>query len=256
MLVSVSSQIDAISNVISGNTLNGVLIINNSDDNSVINNAIGTDVNGIRNLGNGGNGVEIIVNSSDNTVGGTTLAAGNLIAFNRKGVVVGDGPTDLSVGNTILNNSIYNNALIGIDLANDGSTPNHAVNPSTGPNDFQNYPILSTPVITTTGLNVPWTLHSRVSSSFILQFFKNNPGDPEGKILVQQLTVTTDANGNASGTISIGGVPLNSAITATATYLVGSLTGPTSDTSEFGSVIYGVASPTSSLSTCPVFCSK
>jgi len=239
-----SLEISAISNIISGNVLDGVLVVNASNDNIITDNAIGTDRSGTLNLGNGGNGVEIIVNSADNTVGGVTLAAGNLIAFNQKGVVVGDSVSDTgSVGNTILNNSIYNNKLIGIDLANDGSTPNHATNPTPGPNNFQNYPVLSTPVVTSTGLNVGWSLHSRVSSSFILQFFRNNPGDPEGKILIQQLTVTTDANGNASGTISIGGVPLNSAITATATYLAGGVTGVASDTSEFGSVIYGVVNP-------------
>lgn len=246
MLMLVSSEIGAVSNVISGNTLNGILITNNSDDNIITNNAIGTDIYAVRNLGNGGVGVEIIINSSDNVVGGTSLAAGNLIAFNQKGVVVGNGPADLSVGNTILNNSIYGNKLIGIDLANDGVTPNHAVNPTTGPNNFQNYPILSTPVVTTTGLNVAWTLNTVPSTNYEIQFFRNTPGDPEGRILIQNVFVTTNASGAASGTISILGVPLNSAITATATNLV------SGDTSEFGSVIYGVATS----SACAVSCNS
>ena len=140
-----------------------------------------------------------------------------------------------------MSNSIYKNRIIGIDLANDGPTPNHAVNPTPGPNNFQNFPVLSTPVVTNTGLNVGWTLHSRPSSSFILQFFKNLPNDPEGKILIAQLNpVTTDANGNASGTISVGGVPLNSAITATATWLND---GDPFDTSEFGSTAFAVVNP-------------
>ena len=145
----------------------GVLVINSSDDNIITNNAIGTDTSGTLNLGNGGDGVDIFYNSSDNAVGGLTLAAGNLIAFNQKGVVVGNSASDTgSVGNSILNNSIYSNKLIGIDLANDGPTPNHAVNPTPGPNNFQNFPVLSTPVVTNTGLNVGWTLHSRPSSIF------------------------------------------------------------------------------------------
>ena len=217
-------EICAISNVISGNVLDGVLIINNSDNNIITNNAIGTDTSGTLNLGNGADGIDIFVTSDNNTVGGPILASGNLIAFNLKGVVVGDSATDLSVGNTILNNSIYSNKIIGIDLANDGPTPNHAVNPYTGPNNFQNYPVLSTPVVTSTGLNVAWSLHSVPSSGYILQFFRNNPGDPEGKILITDSNIITDANGNASGTISILGVPLNSAITATATRIVGQTT--------------------------------
>lgn len=226
-------------NVIGNQSGNAIELLNGSDANLVIGNAIGTDSYGYLNLGNSGAGVFVGGNSLANVIGGTSLADGNLIAYNLKGVVIGTGPNDLSVGNSILSNSIYNNTLIGIDLANDGPTPNHAVNPYTGPNNFQNYPLLGAPVITSTGLNVPWTLHSRPDATFILQFFRNQPGDPEAGLLFNQVTVTTDGNGDVSGTVSVaGGVPLNSAITATATY---SLTGVANDTSEIGGVIYSVS---------------
>lgn len=233
----------AVANIIGNNTGDGILIVNNSNGNVIAGNAIGTNLVGSANFGNGGAGVRIEYGSSDNTVGGLTLAEGNLIANNHKGVVVGADATDLAINNAILNNSIYNNTLPGIDLANDGPTQNHAVNPVDGPNNFQNYPVLGAFTITNTGLSIPWTLHTVPNADYILQFFTNAIGDPEGRLRVAQVSVTTDANGNASGTIQIGGVPLNTPITATATQLLG-LTGPVGETSEFSApLVYGVANP-------------
>lgn len=228
-----------LANIIGNNGGDGVLILNSSNGNTVSGNAIGTDLSGSANFGNGGAGVRIAGTSSNNTVGGATLTEGNLIAYNHKGVIVGDNAADLSVNNNIVNNSIYRNTLPGIDLGNDGPTPNHATNPAVGPNNFQNFPVLGSFTITNTGLSIPWTLHSVPSSNFLLQFFKNEIGDPEGKQRVFQVTVTTDANGDASGTIQIGGVPLNTPITATATHFIGEET--LGDTSEFSTpLIYGV----------------
>ncbi len=235
-------------NVIANNAGDGVLITNNSDNNTVQNNAIGTDLSGQRNMGNGGAGVHINITSSNNLIGSTTPALGNLIAFNTKGVIVGDSATDLSVGDAIINNSIYSNTLIGIDLANNGPTPNHATSPSVGPNDFQNFPIITSLALSGSGLVISWTLNSVPSSSFLLQFFSNNPGDPEGRRVIGNATATTDAGGNASGTITVGTVALNTPITATATLEVG---GIPNDTSEFSTpAVYGVTNP------CPVTCNK
>ena len=239
LILLVAHNCFGVGNIISNNAGNGVEILNSSIGNVVQGDAIGTDFAGNIDFGNGGAGVFIAGFSTGNLIGGTGLGQGNLIAHNLKGVVVGVDATDLSVSNSILSNSIYKNDIkIGIDLANDGSTLNHAVNPFTGPNNFQNYPVLGTPIITQIGLSVPWILHSRPSSSFILQFFRNLPNDPEGRLLFSQVTVTTDANGDTSGTLSVpGGVPLNSAITATATYVVAD---EVLDTSEFGSTVYAV----------------
>lgn len=228
-------------NVIANNAGDGVLITNNSDNNIIQNNAIGTNLSGQLPMGNGGAGVRIVFNSDDNFVGSDDVTLGNLIAYNNKGVVVGDSATDLSDENSIVNNSIYRNTLPGIDLANDGPTPNHAVNPFTGPNQFQNYPVITSLRLVSTGLEVTWTFHSSPTDDFYLQFFANEPGDPEGKRIITSINITTDADGNASGTFITGTIPLNASITANATEVVGE---EFSNTSEFSiPAIYGVSNP-------------
>ncbi len=77
-----------------------------SDDNVVAGNRIGTDVTGTVALGNHVDGVEID-SSTGNTIGGTTAAAGNLIAFNDGPGVDVEG--DSSVGNQITANRIFAN---------------------------------------------------------------------------------------------------------------------------------------------------
>lgn len=229
-----------LANVIAGNLGDGVYITNNSSGNVISGNVIGSDLSGNLDLGNGGAGVHIDINSSNNLVGGSNLTAGNIIANNYKGVIVGDSAADLSVGNSILTNSIYNNEIIGIDLANDGPTPNHATSPTEGPNDFQNYPVITSAKPNSSGLLLSGTLNSVPSSNFTLQFFSNNVGDPEGKLFLTEISVNTNSGGRATFSVQIPGVPLNSPITSTATRIVD---GDPTDTSEFGVFFYGVAQP-------------
>src|SRR5206468_1660719 len=107
---------------------------------------IGVDAGGTDALGNGGDGVFILSFSQSNSIGGTIPGAGNVIAFNGgTGVVVGNSATDPSLGNAILSNSIYANTKLGIDLADDGVTPNNGSGHA-GPNHFQNFPTLTSAV--------------------------------------------------------------------------------------------------------------
>ena len=48
-------------------------------------------------------------------------------------------------GNDITGNSIFDNGSLGIDLGDDGVTPNHATEP-TAANQYQNYPVLTSAV--------------------------------------------------------------------------------------------------------------
>ena len=135
-----SSQIGAptIGNVISGNDGDGVLITGAAAVlNTIAGNQIGTSPTGTP-LGNTGAAVRIDGGAQGNTIGGTSAASGNRIAYNADGVVVVDGRR-----NPIWGNSISDNAGLGIDLGADGPTPNDSDDSDTGPNDLQNYPLLS-----------------------------------------------------------------------------------------------------------------
>jgi hypothetical protein len=132
-------------NLISGNTGDGVRIIGSLSDRNVISgNSIGFDVNGVAPLPNTGNGVIVRAGASRNTIGGVAGSSGNVIAFSGgNGVQVGSEATDPATGNVILGNGIAENVLAGIDLGGDGETPNDPGDPDTGPNEFQNVPVLT-----------------------------------------------------------------------------------------------------------------
>ncbi len=126
-------------NVIGCNQGNGINITGGTAA-LVVGNYIGTDPTATFELGNAENGVNLA--SSSNTIGGTLGGSGNVIDFN------GSGSTGAGVQlvgnvnqNAILSNSIYENGGLGINLGN-GPTPNHPPG-SVGPNNYQNYPVLS-----------------------------------------------------------------------------------------------------------------
>src|SRR5262249_31052541 len=132
-------------NLISGNTGTGVRLSGSgTSGNLVQGNLIGTDVSGNNPLGNGA-GVLIDAQTSGNTIGGTVAGAGNIIANNNGvGVQVGATVTDtLAAGNAILGNSIFANSGLGIDLGGDGATPNDPQDPDAGPNNLQNFPVIT-----------------------------------------------------------------------------------------------------------------
>jgi titin len=119
-------------NIISGNSGAGVALIGaGTDHNSVAGNFIGTDATGMTALPNAGNGVRIVSGASSNVIGGTSVAARNVISGNggsgvRLREFVGDSvPT---ADNQVLGNFIgvdatgthpLGNALGGITIFND-----------------------------------------------------------------------------------------------------------------------------------------
>jgi hypothetical protein len=74
---------------------------------------------------------------TDNTVGGTGTNEGNLIAHNQAN---GLRLTDDAIRNTIRGNRVFDNANLGIDLANDTTTANDVGDADDGPNRLQNFP--------------------------------------------------------------------------------------------------------------------
>jgi CSLREA domain-containing protein len=204
-------------NVISGNGEEGVWLNGTgANDNRVQGNFIGTDANGINNLGNE-YGVSI-TGASGNTIGGTVDAAANKIALNRmRGVIiVGDAAT----GNSILRNSIFGNGIppgLSIDLNDNGVTANDAQDPDTGPNGLQNFPVLTSASET----RIEGRLNSRPGRTFTIQFFSNPPQTTpllirEGTTFLGEKTVETNGEGRVSFAFNTS-VNTGEVVTATAT---------------------------------------
>jgi titin len=223
-------------NVISGNSQDGVAILGSGTNfNQVQGNCIGTDVNCLAPLGNLRDGVRIDSGAANNRIGDS---ASNLIAFNAKGVVVtGDSAT---VGNAIEGNAIFSNRGLGIDLNDDGVTANDSSGHA-GPNNFQNFPVL-TSAISSGGIssttNVTGTLNSKPYTSFHVELFGNpacdSSGHGQGLNLLGTQNVFTDGNGNATVNFSFSTSLIGSGfLSATAT----AITSNGGDTSEFSACL-------------------
>jgi hypothetical protein len=211
-------------NLISANEQNGINLIASGND--VENNRIGTAANGTTALANAGDG--IYIDGSDNTIG--TPGTGNTIAYNGgTGISVAFSPADLR--NAIRGDNIYLNGRLGIDLGDDGVTMNDPQDVDSGPNEFQNFPVLTAITLSGGTATISGTLNSTPSSTFAIDLFVSQIWDTstygEGQKYLGSTTVTTDAAGNASFTTTVSGVPAGwNYFAATATDSVG-------NTSEF-----------------------
>jgi titin len=225
-------------NVMSGNNGKGVSIYNTgAKGNKVQSNYIGTDNNGTNALGNSSDGV-LIQDAPNNTIGvpSNVLGTGNVISGNSGSgiVVLSAGAT----GNRILSNSIHaNNGGLGIDLDLNNVTANDFKDLDTGPNNRQNYPVL-TSAPTGSQTKIHGSLNSNPGRPFTIQFFSSPQKDPSGngegkEFLGQKSVVTTNPSGNVSFTFTASSVvPLGQVVSATAT------DDTTLDTSEFSAAIF------------------
>lgn len=256
-------------NVISGNNRSGVWIENDARHNTVQGNRIGTTADGARPLGNfrwgvflgglggaathdntvvandiqwsGRDGVAILTASSGNAIGGLDVTPGacdgacNRIMHNgQRFDTQGDGVrlfVQAGTGNSILGNSIALNPQgLGIDLGARGVAFNDFGDFDVGPNNLQNYPVLTSASGTPGHLIVSGTIDTPDPESVLIEIFGNpvpEPGaDPsgfgEGAIFLGR--AAPDAEG--SFTARVEPMPAGALISATATAADGS-------TSEF-----------------------
>jgi hypothetical protein len=116
-------------------------------------------------------------------------------------------------------NSVFENERLGIDLSNDLVTENDESDADTGPNNLQNYPVL-TSVVSTGSAAIQAELNSTPSSTFTLDFFSDaacdESGFGEGRTPLGWASLTTDASGVGSVTAAFSGVT-GTVVTATAT---------------------------------------
>ncbi|NND97431.1 MAG: cadherin-like domain-containing protein, partial [Pirellulaceae bacterium] len=161
-------------NTISGNSGQGIRIENGfSQGNQVQGNLIGTNATGAV-LGNGSHGI-LAIGSGANEIGGSDAGAGNTIAYNGGDGVAVVFAQDLSFFKFIRQNSTFQNAGLGIDLEDDGVTPNDDGDVDIGANDLYNFPILETASISGGDL----TLTGFARPDALIELFIADP-DPTG----------------------------------------------------------------------------
>ncbi|BCM88294.1 hypothetical protein IAD21_00125 [Abditibacteriota bacterium] len=261
---SIGGNVAAAKNLISANGANGILLQNFSS-NDIQGNIIGTKADTTGSLGNGGNGIAI-VDSSSNLIGGLGAAV-NIVSRNGgNGISISNsssGTNNLVTSNQIFfnggcgiqitsssspadtqirGNAIYSNGALGIDLGGDGVTPNDADDTDSGPNELQNFPVLSPASMIGTGTtNVPTTLHSTPNTHFVVDFFESHTADPsgfgEGEQLIVSFIADTDSGGNVSFIGSSRDFYPGGFITATATAFPDVSTGNNAHTSEFSAPV-------------------
>jgi hypothetical protein len=246
-------------NLVSGNLSNGIGIAD-AKLTQVLGNLIGTDRTGTARLGNGGNGIGL-----GNAGAPSNTIQGNTIAFNKNDGIV-DAPdyrysvaytTSGHQGNAFLQNSIFSNGMLGIDLLAPGTNGNIDApqgvplqntpgGPHQGANLLQNYPVLSSAVSSASNTVVTGTLNSTPSTTFHVEIFANSAKDPtgygQGQRFLGSLSVTTDTQGNVSFQATLPSVPVGQFLSATAT-------DPGNNTSEFSQdLVVGALSPQVTLS--------
>jgi hypothetical protein len=186
--------------------------------NKVQNSYIGTDKFGTGTLGNGFGGV-FVVDSSGNPIGGGEAEA-NVVAFNKGDSVAlrSLNNTFANTGNAIRTNSIDSNDDLGIDLHQDGPTANDPGDLDTGENDPQNRPALTSAVTSGGASTVKGKLNSTTPNKTFLIEFYSNPSGEEGKKVLGQKAVTTNADGIATFSFAPSqALPAGQRVTATAT---------------------------------------
>jgi hypothetical protein len=227
-------------NLISGNVNAGLHIVTGFL-NVIKGNIIGADITGTHSLGNTSG---IRIDSEQNTVGGMEGGVGNIVAFNgslcdvnNAGVVVSGSA---ATSNAILGNSIFSNGGLGIDLTVPfdgpcGVTPIHHCVSVAGPNNFQNYPVLTSATSAGGGTTIQGSLDSVPNKTFRIEFFDNHQchpsGNGSGETFIGSMDVTTGGNCTAPISVTLQvNVQSGHVITATAT-------DPNGNTSEFSACV-------------------
>lgn len=229
----IGGRTPAAANRISANQI-GINLTRAASANVVEGNVIGTGAGADDDLAN--STVAILISGSNNLIGGLEPGAGNHIGFNPNGVEVVERDADHpAVGNAILSNVIgayFSKIDLGAGGIADGPTRDDLGDGDTGPNELQNFPIITSTSFLADRTVVKGGLNSTPSTTFTLQFFTETlhatvqgATYTEGPLL-ETKTVTTDAAGIAYFEFDFRAMPFDVIITTTAT-------DPEGNTSEF-----------------------
>lgn len=266
-------------NIISGNSSAGIQIGDTNQavtmNNSVLGNFIGADAgggplgNGINSVA-GANGIFIPANATGATIQGNRIAynTGSISSGTGNGVRIpspANGSDASGIQIQILDNEIFGNSALAIDLGPAGITPNDQLDADTGPNNLQNFPDLSSfsPLsvgdtserssdsevmkpLRTEAVTVGGTLRSTPNQTYIVNWYFSVDSQcvtsQQGSrplVFGRIPGVSTDSSGNASFSFPFDFPPGTAAgvINCTATDSLG-------NTSEYSSCLPVNSSPT------------
>jgi hypothetical protein len=276
----IGGAIAAASNLISGNRADGVFVCadglevfdpilfcqtpftlagaNGTPDFRIHGNNIGTDFTGTQPVPNGADGIRISLLAFTHDI------RGNRIAFNGANGISIPESNQFTVGLPafsiqMLDNAIFSNTLLGIDLGDNGVTPNDPGDGDSGANQRQNFPVLTSTstvasrfttdgkLVAAASLAVNGTLNSTPNRTFTLQFyFGTTCASSSGQFLNSQpillgslANVTTGADGNANFMF-----PFNFPSGQSSGYFNSTATDSSANTSEF-SACFAVTAPSS-----------
>ncbi len=202
-------------NLISGNVgaflSPGIELTNGASSVNIFGNSIGLNAAGTSGIPN----TYGIITTQSPTLAPTFIRIGALSAPNRIAFNTQDGISLTLAGPVsgqnilISSNSIHDNGGLGIDLNNDGVTPNDTGDADVGPNLLQNYPVLTAATFSAGNITISGALNSTPSTFFAIEFFQNPACGPQnhgqGQTLLGTTTVTTDAGGNATFGVTFPG---------------------------------------------------
>jgi hypothetical protein len=137
-------------------------------------------------------------------------------------------------GNTIRANSIHSNNELGIDLNDDGVTPNDSGDGDGGPNGLQNFPVLASAEVGWQNIRIQGQLQSSPTESYLVDFYVSatcdSSGFGEGETYLGSTQLTTDAIGYAAIDVCF------SVFVPEGHYVTAAATGP-EGTSEFSNCV-------------------
>ena len=151
------------------------------------------------------------------TIGGPAAGASNVISANR-----GPGINILGAASAvgIRENSIFNNAGLGIDIGGDGPDANDTGDADTGPNGRQNSPVLTAATLVGSTTRITGSLNSTSGVSYDIHLYVSPSCDTalrgEGQTYLASLIDMTAANGTVAIDVTYGALTAGHVVTATA----------------------------------------
>lgn len=226
-------------NVISASGKSGIILRGASSGVQIAGNTIGLNAAGTGPLPNNLGGILVAenpLNHPGNDISNVDIinnvVAHNTCAGDCAGITVGARhPDNIVKGIHLTQNRVFSNKGLEIDLGETdagagnililGVTANDDLDPDSGGNTLQNFPVLTSAVGDGTNVSIDFTLNSEANKSFTLEFFHTATCDPSGHGGAEKYlgsgAFATKSGGVGGGSVVLALSGVNGFITATAT---------------------------------------